>query len=195
MQIQKGLIGLIVILQAVLFLSHFLVYETWTFSPAGSDIPGMSWFRLVLAFLSVDFVAASLLAFRYTGAAVRVFYRIAAVWLGFLTFLFFAAVFAWILFAVTRLAGLDVSFHRMVEWLFGAAVLAGFYGVFNARWTRITRTTVRLENLPPAWLGRECVYYQRPAPGACAKRQFSATDGCQDSEGRAGRDFYCRRFV
>ncbi len=154
MQIQKGLIGLIVILQAVLFLSHFLVYETWTFSPAGSDIPGMSWFRLVLAFLSVSFVAASLLAFRYTGAAVRVFYRIAAVWLGFLTFLFFAAVFAWILFAVTRLAGLDVSFHRMVEWLFGAAVLAGFYGVFNAGWTRITRTTVRLENLPPAWLGR-----------------------------------------
>ena len=39
MRVQKGLIGLIVILQTVLFLAHFLVYETWTFSPAGSDIP------------------------------------------------------------------------------------------------------------------------------------------------------------
>jgi predicted MPP superfamily phosphohydrolase len=138
----------------VLFLTHFLVYETWTFSPAGSDIPGMLWIKLVLGFLSVSFVAASLLAFRYTDAAVRAFYRIAAVWLGFLTFLFFAAVFSWVIFGVARLAGLDVSFHRMVEWLFGAAVLAGLYGVFNASWTRITRTTVRLANLSPAWRGR-----------------------------------------
>ncbi len=36
--------------------------------------------------------------------------------------------------------------------------------------------------------------HQRPAPGACAKRQFSAADGCEDFEGRAGRDFYCWRF-
>jgi predicted MPP superfamily phosphohydrolase len=154
MRVQKGLIRLIVILQAVLFLAHFLVYETWTFSPAASDVPGTLWIKLVLGFLSVSFVPASLLAFRYTDAAVRAFYRIAAVWLGFLTFLFFAAVFSWIIFAVARLAGLDVSFHRMVEWLFGAAVLAGLYGVFNANWTRITRTTVRLANLPPTWRGR-----------------------------------------
>ena len=154
MRVQKGLIGLIVILQAVLFLTHFLVYETWTFSPAGSDLPGTLWIKLVLGLLSVSFVAASLLAFRYTDAAVRAFYRIAAVWLGFLTFLFLAAVFSWISFGVARLAGLEVSFHRMVEWLFGAAVLAGLYGVFNASWTRITRTTVRLANLPPAWRGR-----------------------------------------
>jgi uncharacterized protein len=154
MRVQKGLIGLIVILQTVLFLAHFLVYETWTFSPAGSDVPGTLGIKLVLGFLSVSFVAASLLAFRYTNAALRAFYRIAAIWLGFLTFLFFAAVFSWIIFGVARLSGLDVSFHRMVEWLFGAAVLAGFYGVFNAGWTRITRTTVRLANLPPAWRGR-----------------------------------------
>jgi predicted MPP superfamily phosphohydrolase len=154
MRVQKGLIGLIVILQSVLFLAHFLVYETWTFSPAGSDVPGTLGIKLVLGFLSVSFVAASLLAFRYTNAALRAFYRIAAIWLGFLTFLFFAAVFSWIIFGVARLSGLDVSFHRMVEWLFGAGVLAGLYGVFNAGWTRITRTTVRLANLPPAWRGR-----------------------------------------
>jgi uncharacterized protein len=138
----------------VLFLGHFLVYQTWTFSPAGGNTPGGLWIKPVLGFLSVSFVAASLLAFRYTNSAVRAFYRIAAVWLGFLTFLFFAAVFSWPIFGVARLAGLDVNFHRMVEWLFGAAVAAGLYGVFNASWTRITRTTVRLANLPPAWRGR-----------------------------------------
>jgi predicted MPP superfamily phosphohydrolase len=47
-----------------------------------------------------------------------------------------------------------MNFHRTVELLFGAAVVAGLYGVFNASWTRITRTTVRLANLPAAWHGR-----------------------------------------
>ena len=42
----------------------------------------------------------------------------------------------------------------MVEVLFGAAVVVGVYGVFNASLTRITRTTVRLANLPEAWRGR-----------------------------------------
>ena len=32
--------------------------------------------------------------------------------------------------------------------------MAGLYGVFNASWTRITRTTVKLANLPEAWRGR-----------------------------------------
>ena len=61
---------------------------------------------------------------------------------------------SWIIFGVARLAGLDVPFHRIVEVLYSAAVVAGLYGVFNASWTRITRTTVRLANLPEAWRGR-----------------------------------------
>src|SRR2546422_9805283 len=154
MRLRKRLIGFIAIVQSVLFLTHFLLYETWTFSPAGSDTPGPLWIKLFLASLSVSFVAASLLAFRYTNAAVRAFYRAAAVWVGLLSFLFVAAVSSWIIFGVARLAGLDVNFHRIVEWLFGAAVVAGLYGVFNASWTRITRTTVRLANLPAAWRGR-----------------------------------------
>src|SRR5580658_9824532 len=154
MQARKRLIGFIVIIQSVLCLTHFVLYETWTFSPAGGDTPEALWIKLVLGFLSVSFVAASLLAFRYTNAAVRAFYRAAAIWAGLLSFLFLAAVCCWVIFGVARLAGLDVNFHRTAELLFGAAVVAGFYGVFNASCTRITRTTVRLANLPPAWRGR-----------------------------------------
>src|SRR5713226_1398316 len=149
-----GLIALIAIIQSVLCLTHLFLYETWTFSPVGSDAPGAFWIKLVLGFLSVSFIAASLLAFRYTNAALRAFYRVAAVWMGLVSFLFLAAVFSWIIFGVARLARLDVNFHRTVELLFGAAAMAGLYGVFNASWTRITRTTVRLANLPAAWRGR-----------------------------------------
>jgi predicted MPP superfamily phosphohydrolase len=151
----KRLIGFIAVFQSMLFLTHFLLYQTWTFSPGRNGADGALWIKLVLGFLSVSFVAASLLAFRYSNAAVRAFYRAAAVWLGLVSFLFLAAVSSWLIFAVARLAGLDTNFHRTVEFLFVAAVVAGFYGVFNANWTRITRTTVRLANLPAAWRGRK----------------------------------------
>jgi predicted MPP superfamily phosphohydrolase len=155
MRVRKELIGFIAVIQSVLFLTHCLLYETWTFSPAGTKAPGAFWIKLVLGFLSVSFIAASLLAFRYTNAALRAFYRTAAAWMGLVSFLFLAAVSAWIIFGVARITGLNMNFHRTVELLFGTSALAGLYGVFNAGWTRITRTTVRLTNLPAAWRGRK----------------------------------------
>jgi predicted MPP superfamily phosphohydrolase len=148
------MIGFMVVFQSILLLTHILLYETWRFSPTRGGAHGALWIKLALGVLSVSFLASSLLAFRYTNGPLRAFYRAAAVWLGFLTFLFLAAVSCWIVFGLARLAGVDVNFHRIVELLFGVAVVAGLYGVFNAGWTRITRTTVRLANLPEAWRGR-----------------------------------------
>jgi predicted MPP superfamily phosphohydrolase len=150
---RRRLIRFVVIVQSVLFLTHFILYETWTFAP-GSYATGGLWTKLVFGLLSISFVAASLLAFRYTNALVRAFYRAAAVWLGMLTFLLVAAISSWIIFAVARVAGWSMNFHGTVQLLFGTAIVAGLYGVFNAGWTRITRTTVRLANLPEAWRGR-----------------------------------------
>src|SRR5580765_3982914 len=155
MKIRTGLAGFIAVIQMVLFLTHFLIYETWTFSPARGYAAGPLWLKLTFGVLSVSFLAASLLAFRYTNSWLRMFYRAAAVWLGLLSFLFLAAVSSWIVFGVALLAGLDANFHLIVEALFGAALVVGVYGVFNASWTRITRITVRLANLPEAWRGRK----------------------------------------
>src|SRR5277367_3692730 len=135
---RKRLIIFIAVIQSLLFLIHLFLYEAWTFSPAGDATPGAFWIKLALAFLSVSFVAASLLAYRYTNAPLRAFYRAAAVWMGMLTFLFFAAVFSWIVFGVARLLGQDLNFHLTVELLFAAAAVTGLYGVINASWTRVT---------------------------------------------------------
>jgi len=152
---RKRLIISAAVIQSVLCLTHLFLYQTWTFSAGKSGFLGELWSKLIFGLLSVSFVAASLLAFRYTNAAVRAFYRTAAVWLGLLTFLFVAAISSWIILGVARLTGLHINFHRTVELLFGAAVVVGLYGVFNASWTRITRATVLLANLPPAWRGRK----------------------------------------
>jgi uncharacterized protein len=155
MKIRAGLIGFIAVIQTILFFGHLILYETWTFSPAGSDAAGALWLKIILGVLSVSFLATSLLAFRYTSPTLRMFYRAAAVWLGLLSFLFLAAVSSWAVYGAARLVGLDANFHRIVEALFAAAVVTGVYGVFNASWTRITRITVRLANLPEAWRGRK----------------------------------------
>lgn len=143
------------VVQAILFLTHWILYETWSFSSSASGVTGALWLKIVLGLLSASFPVASLLAWRYTGAAVEAIYKVAAVWLGLLSFLFIAAVISWIAFAVTWAAGLHANFRLMVEVSFSTAAAAGVYGVFNASWTRITRTTVRLANLPEAWRGRK----------------------------------------
>src|SRR5271165_1107189 len=148
------LIPFIVIIQTILFLAHFFLYETWTFVPEGGRALSSLGLRLAVGVLSVSFVAASLLAFRYHNAAVRAFYRLSAVWAGLGSFLLFAAIAAWMVFGIGHLAGIAVNFHRLVEILFAVALVAGTYGVFNASWTRITKISVQLANLPAAWQGR-----------------------------------------
>src|ERR1700722_4967021 len=151
------LIIFIAVFQSLLWLIHFFLYETWAFSAVGNDAPGALWIKLVVGFLSVSFIGASLLAYRYNNAPLRAFYRFAAVWAGMLTFLVAAAVLSWIIFGVARVARADVKFHGIVESLFGAAIVTGVYGGLNASWTRVTRTTVTLANLPAAWRGRRAV--------------------------------------
>jgi len=149
------LLRFVFIVQSILFLGHWFLYDTWTFSPGSGHTAGPLWLKLALTFLSVSFVSASLLAFRYTNAVVRAFYRIAAVWIGLLSFVFIAAVFTWAIFAISLVAGAHLNFHHVAELFFAIAFLAGLSGVLNASLTRITRATVQLANLPASWRGRK----------------------------------------
>ncbi len=149
----RGLIIFASVVQSILFLTHFFIYKTWTLAAPGNEATAL-WLKVTVGTLSVSFLIASLLAFRYSNPTVRTLYRIAAVWLGIVSFLFFAAGASWVIFGVTRLAGVGVNFHVIVAVLYAAAVLSGIGGVLNAGWTRIRRITVRLENLPESWRGR-----------------------------------------
>src|SRR5437762_8086361 len=149
MRKRAGIIAFVSVIQSILFLTHFFIYKTWTFAAAANETSAL-WLKVIVGVLSVSFLAASLLAFRYTNLSIRTFYRIAAVWLGIVSFLFFAAGASWVVCGVMWLAGADVNFHVIVEVLYAAAALSGVAVLLNARWTRIRRITVRLENLPEA---------------------------------------------
>jgi uncharacterized membrane protein len=165
---RKRFITFIAVIQAILFLADSFLYETWTFSAEGADVLSGLGFRSAVGFLSVSFVAASILAFRYTNAAVRAFYRASAVWMGLLSFLLFGAVAAWMIFGIGTLAGLHLNFHRIVEILAVIALVLGIGGVFNASWTRITRETVQLVNLPAEWRGRRAALISTCISDRCA---------------------------
>jgi predicted MPP superfamily phosphohydrolase len=154
MRSRLGFAGFIVVFQSILLLAHYSLYKTWTFQLAGGA-ESSRWLSLGLGVLSVSFLTASVLAFRYTNGPLRALYRVSAVWMGILSFLFIAMIGSWLIYGVASLAGWTLSFHGMVEGLFAAALMVGLFAVFNASWTRVTRATIRLANLPDAWRGRK----------------------------------------
>jgi uncharacterized protein len=156
--VRRRRVTFIAIVQSILLLAHAFVYETWRAFAAPIDPPGVSTLAVVFALLSISFVAASLLAFRYYNIFVRVFYTLAASWLGILNFCFFASFACWIVYAAARLAGVHWERAEIASVFLGAAILAGLCGIANASWIRVKRVRVQLENLPEAWRGRVAAF-------------------------------------
>src|ERR1700739_2745895 len=109
MRLRKRFVVFIATVQSLLFLTHFFLYMTWTFGRPQSQ--ANAWLEAAVGLLSVSFVVASILAFSYTNPLVRSFYRIAAVWVGLLSFLVLAAVLAWAGYGIAAVAGLHWDFH------------------------------------------------------------------------------------
>ena len=143
--------GFVITVQAILFLVHWFIFETWTSFRPQTDTSAL---RVLAFLLSISFIAASLLAFRFWSVWIRVFYRVAAVWLGFLNFFFLAACISWPAYLAIRLLGLHITRSNIATATFSLAFLAGIYGFLNARWLRVARIAVQLPNLPPSWRGR-----------------------------------------
>jgi predicted MPP superfamily phosphohydrolase len=144
----------IAVIQSILLLAHWFLYETWKAFWVTPGQLGNADLQVALALLSVSFGDGFLLAWRSSHLVVRVFYTIAAVWLGFLSFFFYAACSSWAIYGGARLLGFHPNRRVLAVALLGSAMLASLYGMANAAWTRVRRVTVKLPNLPLCWRGR-----------------------------------------
>ena len=151
---RSRIVVFIAVIQAVLFLAHWFLYETWAFFWGVPVAPKTSPIAIALALLSISFVLASLLAWRSSHLAVRVLYTLSAAWLGTLSFCFLAAGLCWTSYGGARLLGLHPDRREMVIVFLAIALLASLYGMINAAWTRVRRVSVTLPNLPASWRGR-----------------------------------------
>jgi predicted MPP superfamily phosphohydrolase len=141
--------------QAILFLGHLFVYETWvTLWGAPHGGARLTALRIAAAVLAVSFVPATLLAHRYFNGPVRLLYRLASIWLGAFNFLFIAALASWIGYGIVWATRMPVTAHAVVGACFGLAILASLYGIVNAADIRVRRVTVKLPGLPASWKGR-----------------------------------------
>jgi predicted MPP superfamily phosphohydrolase len=151
----------IVIVQSFLCIAHWLMYRTWIDFWWPMRPAALIALRLALAILAFIFIAASLLSFRYSNTGVRLFYWIAAVWLGLANFLFVGALFAWLADLVMRLTVATPT--RLADRpyiagsILGIAIATAIYGMANARMLRLRRITVELPDLPACWRDKQAL--------------------------------------
>jgi hypothetical protein len=148
------------LIQVLLFLAHWFLFHTWiAFWPGLGPAAGTE-LRTALFVLSFSFVAAALLSFRFSNFAITAVYKIAAIWLGLLNYLFYAACLTWLAWYAARALRIPHAFAArplIAAGFFAAAVLTGIFGMLNALWIRVRRITVQLPGLPASWRGRRAV--------------------------------------
>jgi predicted MPP superfamily phosphohydrolase len=144
----------VAIVQSILLLVHLALYETWIFFWGPLNPSQAVELRIALAFLSISFVVATILARMYFNWTLRIFYTISAVWLGMVNFFFLAACSCWIVYFVPMLFGVRLERRRLAIFLFGIGLLPGVYAIVNAARTRVKRISIKLPNLPASWRGR-----------------------------------------
>lgn len=144
----------ITIIQSFLLLIHFFLYETWVALMGAPQEPWLRALRLSFFALSISFVVATLLAHRYFNRPVRILYRIASVWLGFVNFAVPTACLAWLGVFAAIVFNLPFTQTQIGFFFLGLALFATLYGLVNAANVRIKRVTVKLPGLPASWHGR-----------------------------------------
>lgn len=151
---RRRIVPFLVVAQSILFFGHWTIYETWKslrLAPFANELDILG---IAMAGLSITFLPASLLAWRYSNLWVRGFYRVAAVWLGLLTYFFLASCVSWVSYGIAAALGHSRARQEILFMAFGAALLAGLYGVVNSMHIRVRQVSVKLPNLPAAWRGR-----------------------------------------
>jgi hypothetical protein len=145
-------------MQALFLLAHSFIFHTWIVFWPKTGANATVALRVAFFLLAFSFIVAALLGFYFANGLVTLIYRIAAVWLGFLNFLFMAACATWIVWFGLLLFRLhpnpDTIRPQIAGACFGIAILVCVYGLLNAYWIRVRRISVKLPNLPVSWRGR-----------------------------------------
>ena len=151
----------IAFIQFFFFFAHWFLYISWVaFCGHPSPLADLA-LKAVLLVLACSFVFAAMFSFYSASPLVTAIYRLAAVWMGFLNYLFWGACAAWLAWGALLLARIDANAARhrpLIAWFFlDLAVAIGVYGLLNARRVRTRRLSVHLPNLPQSWRGRRAL--------------------------------------
>jgi predicted MPP superfamily phosphohydrolase len=149
------------IVEAIFFLVHWFIYRTLIVFWGNLGAKDSMLLNSAFLLLAFSFIVAALLSFRFSNPLVSGFYKIAAVWLGFLSFFFLAACLSWLVWFAILLADphpAPAQSRPLIAFiLFSVALGAGVYGLLNALFVRIRVVPIQLPNLPQSWRGRRAL--------------------------------------
>lgn len=164
----------IALLQAFLLLAHWFIFHTtvsfWALGPKSERALAVSLFGL-----AISFVVAALLSYRVHNPLVELLYKLAALWLGLLNFLFWASWICWVIELPLRWAGEDSPAlrHTIVGTFYALAISVAIFGLINARHIRERHLQISLASLPPSWRGRRALLITDMHLGNVNGRRFA----------------------
>lgn len=164
----------LILAQLILFLFHLFEYEVIVTIFNITNPTTLIVLAVFLGLLSISFVLSSIIEGYYNNKVTRVFYRISAVWLGFLVYMLMADILFYIALAVLVPFGVGMAvIDRIGRILLALAIGITLYGIYNARQLQVTRLDLKLDRLPEAWKGRTAVWVSDLQLGQVYGRSFS----------------------
>jgi hypothetical protein len=107
----------------------------------------------LLGSLSASFVLSTLIGMRYYNWLTRIYYIVAATWMGFVVYMFFASMIYELLLLVHMPWSSETG-----RGLMGASVVAGAYGLVHARRLHVKHVAVTLPKMVPSWRGKRIIF-------------------------------------
>ena len=164
----------ILLLQGLLFLGHWFAYATIVVTFGVTDPTTLFVLQALFFALSLTFISANLIGFRYSNRFTRAFYFFSAYWIGLLYFLAITCGIFWIGANIAVAYGACTNLASFGALALVIALLTFFYGVVQASSTKIVSIHVKLPHLPQHWVHKKTVFFSDMHLGNVRGRGFAA---------------------
>ena len=144
MRISLFFLSFVFIGLAVLFGAHYFLYFSAVKFFAITDQQIKNYIIAILFFLAISFFLASVLAHWKDNFFTQSLYIFSGLWLGFLTNLFLAAFFGWIILVLAKITGFNVNSANLAATLLILAVAFSLYGIVNASNPRLKKIEIKI---------------------------------------------------
>lgn len=156
----------------VLLLGHVLLWQFFIKFLNLNSTSGHLYSALIFLLLFLSVVIASYLIHKSDNLITRWYYIVSAFWIGLLVNFFLAIIVIFFLKFITPFLNisLSVSVYQLI--FFGIAILLSIYGIYGARYTKITEYTVMIKDLPEAWDNKTIVQISDAHLGPVYRQYF-----------------------
>jgi predicted MPP superfamily phosphohydrolase len=155
------------VIVVILFIVHLIIYQGIVIGFLITNPAIITFLKIAVPISTVSFVVASILAAAANTFLTRLIYRVSAVWLGWIAYLFFAS---FIIIVLAGLFGPSIAFSFL---LYSSTIVATCYGVLNANTIRNTDVSIKLSISNDVWKGKKAVFISDLHLGQVHAKQFA----------------------